>query len=92
MRFYTATLGTAELQRNMDQVVKRPRARSAKAQQKIDEARIDRAYRARCNGVQIGVLDIGKVFAAGQKAIAEGVDDAELGNRIAAFVETIRHN
>jgi hypothetical protein len=65
---------------------------TAKSIQKKVEARIDRAYRAHCEGIQISVLDISKVFAVGQSAVAEGVDDAVLGERIKAFVETIRKN
>jgi hypothetical protein len=62
------------------------------AANRIDK-RIDAVYRARCANIQISVMDIGKVFAVGRKAIAEGVNgDAELGDRIAAFVETIRKN
>jgi hypothetical protein len=56
------------------------------------ETRIDKAYRARCSGVEINIMDIGKVFNEGNRAIAEGVDDTVLGDRIAAFVETIRKN
>lgn len=56
------------------------------------EKRIERIYYATCSGVQIGIMDIGKVFAAGRAAVAEGVDDTVLGERIVAFVETIRKN
>ena len=65
---------------------------TAKQQAKLNEARVNRAYSTRCSGVQINVMDIGKVFKEGEKAIAEGADDQVLGDRIAAFVETIRHN
>jgi hypothetical protein len=61
-----------------------------KAQAKRDDLRIEEAYRTRCCGVQISVMDIGKVFREGHKAIAEGVTDEVLGDRIATFVETIR--
>jgi predicted regulator of amino acid metabolism with ACT domain len=65
---------------------------TAKSLQKKVEARIDRAYRAMCSGVEIDMFDISKVFAVGRAAVAEGVDDAVLGERIKAFVETIRRN
>jgi hypothetical protein len=65
----------------------------ARQRLKEDDQRIERIYYARCNGVQVSVMDIGKVFAAGHAAIAEGpIDDTTLGDRIVAFVETIRKN
>lgn len=65
---------------------------SAKAQQKKDDARINRAYVASCQNVQIPMLDIPKVFAVGRKAIAEGADDEVLKAKIVEFVATIRTN
>ena len=69
-------------------------ARSSKAklaQREIDK-RIERAYYANCSGVQIDIMDIGKVFNRGRHAIMAGEDDEQLGRTIKAFVETIRHN
>lgn len=65
---------------------------SAKAQQKKDDARINRVYVASCQNVQIPMLDIPKVFAVGRKAIAEGADDEVLKAKIVEFVATIRTN
>jgi hypothetical protein len=65
---------------------------TAKSIKKKVEARIERVYRAHCAGIEISVFDISKVFAVGQSAVAEGVDDAVLGERIKAFVETIRRD
>lgn len=53
------------------------------------ERRIDESYRRNCAGVQIDIMDIGKVFAAGRRAIAAGED---LDSAIVAFVATIRRN
>lgn len=61
-------------------------------QQKIDENRINRAFNQACSGVQIPMLDIPKVFRAGQAAIDAGADDAALTEAVVAFVETIRVN
>jgi hypothetical protein len=53
------------------------------------ERAIERAYGETCKGVEINVMDIGKVFAEGRKALAEGRD---LKEAIVAFVATIRLN
>jgi hypothetical protein len=67
--------------------------RAPRGQKKADE-RIERAYQASCYGIQVNVLDIGKVFEVGRKAIAEEdmPDDATLALKIREFVETIRKN
>jgi len=66
--------------------------RKEKMAEKAAETRIDRAYKLTCSNITIDIFDIAKVFTAGRAAIAEGVNDAELGVRIRAFVETIRKN
>jgi hypothetical protein len=59
-------------------------------EEKARERRIDRAFAKTSSGIVINILDIPKVFREGQKAIAEGVDDAELEKRMRAFLESIR--
>ena len=59
---------------------------------KLADRRIDRAYRKNCEGIQIDVFDISKVFAVGRAAIAAGDDDVALAAKIVAFVATIRKN
>lgn len=54
--------------------------------------RIEAAYYAGCNGVQINIMDIGKVFKHGETLIAGGADDVALQAGVIAFVETIRMN
>lgn len=63
-----------------------------KKQKRDDDERINRIYRERCNGVQIGVMQIGTVFNVGKSAIQDGLDDQGIGDRIVAYVDTIRHN
>lgn len=63
-----------------------------KAQRKQVDKRIEKAYGQSCNGIQIPVLDIQKVFNVGRQAVAEGVDDEKLRQVIRTFVETIRTN
>jgi len=53
---------------------------------KLEDLRIDKAYRASCTGIQINILDIPKIFNFGHIKIAEGVDDAELASSIHAYV------
>lgn len=54
--------------------------------------RVEVAYRARCSGIEINIMDISKVYAVGKRAIADGADDTALGDAIYAFVQTIRLN
>jgi hypothetical protein len=58
-------------------------------EQKALDRQIERVYGQRCHGIQIDIYDIGKVFAVGRMAAIEGRD---IGDAIAAFVETIRKN
>lgn len=48
---------------------------------------IDRVYNENCRNIQINIMDIGKIFAEGHKALAEGRD---LKTTIVEFVEKIR--
>lgn len=59
---------------------------------KANRRRVEQAFNASCHGVQIDIMDIGKVFTAGLAAIAEGADDATLQATIITFVQTIRKN
>lgn len=58
-------------------------------QQKIDERRIEESYRIHCSGIPISIMDIGKVFAAGQRAIDHDATDAQLGSALRTFAESI---
>lgn len=62
----------------------------SKRQQNADAARIQRIYGQRCSGITIPILKTVDVFKVGEAAIAQGADDAALGDAIAAYVETIR--
>jgi hypothetical protein len=63
--------------------------RKNKAEKALD-ARIARIYGARCNGVTINIMDIPKIYAAARVVAANGADDAELGDYLAAYVNAIR--
>lgn len=65
------------------------RTMKAKSMAKKLDKEIERIYYANCSGIQIDIMDIGKVFDAGRKAAAEGRDIKEA---VVAFVETIRKN
>jgi hypothetical protein len=61
-----------------------------KQQKKADGARITAAYGKVADGVSIPIMEIPRVYAAGETAIAQGADDAALEAAIGAFVATIR--
>lgn len=64
-------------------------------QTKYDKAadkRVERAYYATCSGIQIDIMDIGKVFAFGRMKVDAGEDDEALKSSIRNYVETIRKN
>lgn len=63
-----------------------------KAQQKKVNARINRAYVQSCSNIEIPMLDIPKIFAVGQAAVAAGADDEVLKTKIREFVDIIRKN
>lgn len=60
--------------------------------EKIADKRIEQIYYRTCSGVQIDIMDIGKVFKVGHAAIAEGANDDVLAAKIIEFVSTIRKN
>jgi len=63
-------------------------------QEKARDERINRLYCASCSGVQINVMDIGKVFRTANTAIEANpaIDDTALTQVIVDFVATIRTN
>ena len=66
--------------------------RQAKAAAKATDARIDRIYSKRCSGIQVNVMDLGKIFDHARKIAATGADDAALGDSLLAYVNIIRKN
>lgn len=77
----------------LDGAFRTKEANSVKKQskaEKIADKRVERAYYATCSGIQINMMDIGKVFAYGRMQIEAGVDDAALQSAIRNYVETIR--
>ena len=73
-------------------VAKRAEILRKKREQDAIDKRVERAYYATCSGVHIDIMDIGKVFEVGRRAIAEGKDDGEVALAICQFVATIRKN
>lgn len=58
------------------------------AAKKLD-TEISKLYHESCNGIQINMMDIPKVFEAAKKARTEGRDMKEA---IVSFVQSIRKN
>lgn len=63
-----------------------------KKQKKLNDSRINRLYSQRCSGVQINIMDIGKVFKVAEAGIVAGMDDQQLGDVIVAYANEIRMN
>ncbi len=62
--------------------------RKSKAEKALD-AEIDALYREHCNGIQVSIMDIPRIFAHAKQARAEGRDMKEA---IVSFVNSIRKN
>lgn len=63
--------------------------RAEKSAAKKLDLQISAAYHEACDGVQIDIFDIGRVFDEGKKALVEGRD---LKTALREFVEGIRKN
>lgn len=68
---------------------RRVAAKPSKRQLTALDREIERIYYRRCGGVQINVMDIGKVFAAGREAASQGAD---VEAAIVAKVQELRQN
>jgi len=66
--------------------------REAKAREAKADKIVEKAYYATCSGIQIDIMDIGKVFAFGRTKIEAGEDFPALCASVRAYVETIRKN
>lgn len=60
-----------------------------KKEQAAIDRRIDVAYRNKCCGIAIDLMDIPKIFKVGRELIAAGADDAALAEGIHTFVKSI---
>lgn len=67
-----------------------PRKLSPKAQAKLDDARVSSAYHRTCSNIEIPMMEITKISVIGRQSVAAGDDDEALGQKIRAYVETIR--
>lgn len=71
-------------------------ARKEKNMTKSEEKKIDKKVESifykRCSGIQVSIMDIGKIFRVGKAAALAGLSDEQIGNEIFTFVQTIRKN
>lgn len=68
------------------------KARAEKKEKEKIYKLIDQAYNRTCCGITINIMDIGRVFKAGEAAYAAGARDAELDKAVFEFVQTIRRD
>lgn len=66
--------------------------KTTKAQEKRNRDRVSALYGQACNGVQISILDVGKVMKVGLDGFAAGLDDEAVKKSLTDFVATIRKN
>jgi hypothetical protein len=64
----------------------------SKAQEKRNRDRVSALYTQACNGVQISILDVGRVMKVGLDGVAAGLDDEAIKKSLSDFVATIRKN
>ena len=57
-----------------------------KKEQKLREQRIERVFGRYCNGIQIDIMDIGKVLKEGERLIDQGLNDDDMGTLLCVFV------
>jgi hypothetical protein len=53
--------------------------------------RVEKAYYATCNGIQIYIMDIGKLLASGRDYLVANPDctDIQLGEHVRSYVESL---
>jgi hypothetical protein len=66
--------------------------RAAKRKREAEDKLVEQAYYATCSGIQIDIMDIGKVYAFGRLKLEAGEDFEALKASVRAYVETIRKN
>lgn len=64
-------------------------AAAAKRKQAAEDAYVERAYYRYCQGVQVNVMDIGKIFAHGRTLLATCDSLEKLGAELRAYVDTL---
>ncbi len=54
-----------------------------------EDARINRIFNARCSNIQLPIMETIRIFKVGREAIAEGVDDQVLGDKMLAYAQSV---
>jgi hypothetical protein len=77
----------------LDEFKQRKRQAAARKREETKhDQRIERAYYAKCSGIQLDIMDIQRVFQCGRLAVAQGMNDEDLATCIRTFVDSIRKN
>jgi hypothetical protein len=63
-------------------------AKKTKTERETD-ARINRAFKATCCNIQIPIMDLPKVWKAGEALITAGADDAALAAGLRKYVDIL---
>jgi hypothetical protein len=59
----------------------------AKLTKKQTEKRITKLYSVYCDGISVPIMSVGDIYAAGEKALADGGDDEQIGLAMKAVAQ-----
>ena len=85
-------LTDAEVEKKWPLAMMEAARKNTKKRENAADKLVEQAYYATCSGIQIGIMDIGKVFAFGRLKLETGEDFEALKASVRAYVETIRKN
>jgi hypothetical protein len=63
-----------------------------KQQKKQNDARISRIYAQRCHGIQVPIMEVSRIYKAGETALLSGGDDKAIGDALFQAAQAVRAN